>query len=82
MPVQKHFVCQYIIFSFCTGKGKFWYASTNNSILYWHKDRVFYDGVCDSAQSLLVLWEVTVLLKVEDLWKKLMVLLLVVMRRC
>ena len=32
-------------FSFCTGRGKFWYASTKNSILYWHMDRGFYD-VC------------------------------------
>ena len=37
-------VCQYIIFSFCTGIGKFWYASTKNSILYWHEDRDFYDA--------------------------------------
>jgi len=40
-----HTVCQYIFFSFCTGIGKCWYASTKKSILYWHEDRDFYDGV-------------------------------------
>ena len=38
-----HTVCQYIFFSFCTGIGKCWYASTKKSILYWHEDRDFYD---------------------------------------
>ena len=39
-----HTVCQYIFFSFCTGIGKCWYASTKKSILYWHEDRDFYDA--------------------------------------
>ena len=38
-----HTVCQYIFFSFCTGIGKCWYASTKKSILYWHEDLDFYD---------------------------------------
>ena len=48
-----HTVCQYIFFSFCTGIGKCWYASTKKSILYWHEDRDFYDGsACEHAVSI------------------------------
>ena len=43
-----HTVCQYIFFSFCTGIGKCWYASTKKSILYWHEDRDFYDDTSSS----------------------------------
>ena len=49
-----HTVCQYIFFSFCTGIGKCWYASTKKSILYWHEDRDFYDVADISAHAAIV----------------------------
>jgi hypothetical protein len=46
-----HTVCQYIFFSFCTGIGKCWYASTKKNILYWHEDRDFYHVHKDTVRA-------------------------------
>jgi hypothetical protein len=57
VPVQKHTGCQYIIFSFCTSKCKFWFAGTIYSNLHRHSVRVFRDACRDAA---LLIADITV----------------------